>query len=86
MTTLTSSVLNAVMGSTALYNKIKNIKISGRDKADVVGEAQEIVYDYFNYWGISNIPEGWRDDGDNELCYQLEHADYELITSVVKEG
>ena len=71
------NLLNAIPNS--IFNKIKNIRI--KDEYELAGLTQEIVYNHFDYFSISNEP---KDLGDKELVYQLENTDYLELAETIK--
>ena len=71
------NLLNAIPNS--IFNKIKNIRI--KDEYELAGLTQEIVYNHFDYFSISNEP---KDLGDKELVFQLENTDYLELAETIK--
>lgn len=73
-------ILNAVLRDSGVFKKIKNIRV--KDEHELAGRTQEIIYNHFDYFNISN---GSNDLGDKELVYQLENTDYLLVANVIKQ-
>lgn len=73
------NILNAVCNDSSVFNKIKNIKV--KDEYELAGITQEIVYNHFDYFSLSNEP---KDLGDRELVFQLENTDYLMLAEAIK--
>lgn len=73
----TTNLLTKIMGDETLVNKLMKVRriSKSHDEYETAGDAQEIVYNYFNYWTTFK---------HDMLIESMEDADYLAILHTIE--